>query len=124
MIHRLTPVARRLRREATRAERVLWRTINRGQLDGFKFRRQVPIAGYIVDFACHEARLVIEIDGATHSTEQELAADAERQRKIENEGYTVLRFGNAEIYDNLDRVAETIFLKLVALRPRLASTDS
>lgn len=124
MVHRLTPVAQKLRREATRTERILWRAINRGQLDGFKFRRQVPLAGYIVDFACHEARLVIEIDGATHSTDDELAADIQRQKIIENDGYTFLRFGNAEVDDNLDGVAETILLKLGALRPRIAPTDS
>jgi very-short-patch-repair endonuclease len=76
--HRLTPIAQRLRREATKAERILWRAINRGQIEGFKFRRQVPLCGYIVDFACHEARLVVELDGATHSTDDELAADADR----------------------------------------------
>ena len=124
MAHRLTPIAQKLRRESTRTERILWRAINRGQLDGFKFRRQVPLAGYIVDFACHEARLVIEIDGATHSTEEEINADIQRQKKIENDGYSFLRFRNAEIDDNLDGVAETILLKLAALRPRIAPTDS
>ena len=124
MVHRLTPIARRLRHEATKAERILWRAIYRGQLDGFKFRRQVPICGYVVDFACHEARLVVELDGATHSTVEELAADNVRQTKIEDEGYAVLRFRNAEFYDNLDGVAETILLKLRALRPRLDATDS
>ena len=123
-MHRLTPIARRLRREATPAERILWRAINRGQMEGFKFRRQVPLCGYVVDFACHEARLVMELDGATHSTDAELAADAERQKKIEKEGYVFLRFRNAEIYDHLDGVAETILLKLRALRPRIARSDS
>lgn len=124
MVHRLTPIAQKLRREATKAERILWRSINRGQLDGFRFRRQVPLAGYIVDFACHEARLVLELDGATHSSDEELAADAVRQQKLEEAGYTVLRFRNAEVYDNLDGVAETILLKLRALRPRIGATDS
>ena len=124
MVHRLTPIARRLRHEATKAERILWRTISRGQLGGFKFRRQVPICGYIVDFACHEAQLVIELDGATHSTDEELTADTRRQNKIEGEGYPVLRFRNAEVYDNLDGVAETILLKLGALRPRIPASDS
>ena len=124
MVHRLTPIAQKLRREATKAERILWRSINRGQLDGFRFRRQVPLAGYIVDFACHEARLVLELDGATHSSDEELAADAARQQKLEKEGYTVLRLRNAEVYDNLDGVAETILLKLRALRPRIGETDS
>ena len=124
MVHRLTPIAQKLRREPTKAERILWRSINRGQLDGFRFRRQVPLAGYIVDFACHEARLVLELDGATHSSDEELAADAARQQKLEKEGYTVLRLRNAEVYDNLDGVAETILLKLRALRPRIGETDS
>ncbi len=124
MSHRLTPIAQRLRREATKAERILWRAINRGQIEGFKFRRQVPLCGYIVDFACHEARLVVELDGATHSTEDELAADADRQKKIEDEGYAVLRFRNAEVYDNLDGVIETMWLKVGALRPRLAADES
>ncbi|MFT4098068.1 MAG: DUF559 domain-containing protein [Rhodoblastus sp.] len=124
MAHRLTPVAQKLRGEATRAERILWRAVNRRQLDGFKFRRQAPLAGYIADLACHEARLVIELDGATHSTEEELAADVQRQTKTEEQGYTVLRFRNAKIYGNLDGAAETILLKLRALRPRLAPTDS
>jgi very-short-patch-repair endonuclease len=122
--HRLTPIAQRLRREATKAERILWRAINRGQIEGFKFRRQVPLCGYIVDFACHEARLVVELDGATHSTDDELAADADRQKKIEDEGYAVLRFRNAEVYDNLDGVIETMWLKVGALRPRLAADES
>lgn len=124
MVHRLTPIAQELRQEATKAERILWRAINRGQLAGFKFRRQVPICGYIADFACHEARLVIELDGATHSTHEEIAADAARQKKIEDQGYAVLRFRNAEVFDNLDGVAETILLKLRALRPRIAPSDS
>jgi len=71
-MHRLTPVVRRLRRDATPAEKLLWRAINREQT-GFRFRRQVPLGGYVVDFACQEARLVIELDGATHSTDEELA---------------------------------------------------
>jgi len=124
MPHRLTPIARKLRREATKAERILWRVNNRGQLDGFKFRRQAPLAGHVADFACHEARLVVELDGATHSSDEELTADAARERKIEEEGYAVLRFRNAEVYDNLDGVAETILLKLRALRPRIGPSDS
>ena len=124
MARRLTPIAQKLRREATPAERILWRAINRGQIDGFKFRRQVPRCGFIVDFACHEARLVIELDGATHSTDAELAIDAERQRRIEVEGYTFVRFRNAELYEALGGAIETIWLKLRALRPRIAPSDS
>ena len=124
MAHRLTPVAQRLRREATPAERLLWRAINREQLGGFKFRRQAPIAGYVVDFVCHDAKLIIELDGATHSTDAELAYDAKRSAVLEGVGYSVLRFRNADVYDNLDGVAETILLKLATLRPRIGATDS
>jgi len=124
MPHRLTPIARKLRREATPAERILWRAINREQIAGFRFRRQAPIAGYIVDFACQEAKLIIEVDGATHSTNIELVRDATRDAALERAGYAILRFRNAEIYDNLDGAIETILLKLGALRPRIAPTDS
>ncbi|HMN72393.1 MAG TPA: DUF559 domain-containing protein [Rhodoblastus sp.] len=64
------------------------------------------------------------MDGATHSTDAELAGDSERQRNIEEQGYTFLRFRNADVYDNLDGAAETILLKLGALRPRIDATDS
>lgn len=124
MTHRLTPIAQRLRREATKAERILWRAINREQLGGFKFRRQAPIAGYVADFVCQEAKLIVELDGATHSTEAELAYDQKRSAALEDAGYAILRFRNSEIYENLDGVAETIFLKLAALRPRIAASDS
>ena len=120
---RSTGVARRLRNNATSAERVLWRTINRNQIAGFRFRRQVPLCGYVVDFACFEARLIIELDGATHSTAAEISYDEIRQRRLEADGYSVLRFYNADVFENLDGVAETIRLRLHEIRPRLAHDD-
>jgi very-short-patch-repair endonuclease len=74
----LTPIARKLRRNATSAERRLWAHIRREQVGGFKFRRQVSLSGFVVDFACYDARLVIEVDGATHSTDAEVARDTDR----------------------------------------------
>ena len=76
MPNRLAPIARSLRREATPAERRLWSGIRREQIEGFKFRRQVVLCGSVVDFACYEARLIVEVDGATHSTDAEVVRDA------------------------------------------------
>ena len=89
------------------------------QFSGFRFRRQVVLAGFVVDFASYDARLVIEVDGATHSTDRELARDAARSAAIEAQGFSVLRFANDEVFRNLDGVLETIRLKLGELRPRM-----
>nr|WP_184069300.1 DUF559 domain-containing protein [Sphingosinicella soli] len=99
------PRARRLRREATVFERILWSAL-RERLPGPKFRRQVPLGPYIVDFASHRARLIVELDGEGHAFRVD--ADAERSRFLEGEGYRVLRFWNAEVVDNLDGVVDTI----------------
>jgi very-short-patch-repair endonuclease len=71
----------------------------------------MEMLGYIVDFACFEARLVIEVDGATHSTDEEIARDARRDAVLRSHGDTVLRFGNVEVFENLEGVLETIRLK-------------
>ena len=118
MPDRLSPIARTLRNEATAAERRLWAGIRREQIEGFKFRRQVVLGDFIADFACLEARLLIEIDGATHSTHEELARDRKRSAKLTAMGFALLRFTNDEDFCNLDGVLETIRLKLVHLRPR------
>ena len=118
MPHRLTPVARKLRGEARAAERKLWGRIRREQIGGFKFRRQVVLADFIVDFACLEARLIVEIDGATHSTDAELAHDATREAALRAMGYALLRFANDDVFREIDGVVETIWLKLGALRPK------
>jgi very-short-patch-repair endonuclease len=116
-------IARQLRTNATSAERLLWNGLRREQIAGFKFRRQVVLAGFVADFASHAARLVIEVDGATHSSEAELARDASRSRALNAQGYAVLRFTNDEIFHNIEGVQETIRLKLVELRPRLLEGD-
>jgi very-short-patch-repair endonuclease len=121
--HRLTPIARRLRRDATSAEKLLWRALRGKQLEGFRFRRQVPLAGYVADFACHEARLVVEIDGATHSTDAERTHDARRPSALEAAGYVVLRFCNFDVYEQIDSVVDAILLKLRSLRPRAVAGD-
>lgn len=93
--------ARALRRNGTEAETKLWRILRNGHM-GVKFRRQVPIGPYIVDFICHELKLVIEADGGQHS---ENAKDEERTAFLNKEGFEVLRFWNNEITGNIDGVA-------------------
>jgi very-short-patch-repair endonuclease len=104
--------ARSLRRDMTSAERKLWRALRGHGLAGLHFRRQAPCGPYIADFLCHAARLVVEVDGATHSTDDEIARDRRRDAWFAENGFRVLRFTNAEVYDNLDGVLETIFSKV------------
>ena len=90
--------ARTLRRDMTEAERRLWQMLRSRQTEACRFRRQVPIGGFIADFACHAARLIVEIDGGQHDPSSE--SEASRTRFLEGEGYRVLRFWNNEVLDN------------------------
>ena len=93
----------------TDAERKLWRELRqRLSLDGTHFRRQVVIAGFVTDFCCHAARLLIEVDGNQHGTDAALAFDAKRTPAIETEGYRVLRFSNHDVLRQLEPVLDTI----------------
>ena len=116
---RLASLARSLRRNVPNAERRLWQGLRRKEVGGFRFRRQVTLAGCIADFASFDARLVIEVDGATHSTDEELARDAARTAALAAQGFAILRFTNDEVFHNLDGVLETVRLKLIELRPRI-----
>ncbi len=116
---RLTPLARDLRRNATNAERRLWRGLRQKEVGGFRFRRQAPLDGFIVDFVAFDAKLVVEVDGATHSTEEERARDAARSATLEAMGFAVLRFPNDEVFHNLEGVLEMIRLRLIERRPRV-----
>jgi very-short-patch-repair endonuclease len=104
--------ARRLRGEQTSAEARLWRALRGRRLERGKFRRQHPIDRYIVDFVCLDAKLIVEVDGATHGEEADLRRDAERTRVLETLGFHVIRVGNRDVYDNLDSVLELIFAEL------------
>jgi very-short-patch-repair endonuclease len=105
--------ARRLRRDATAAERKLWLLLRDRRLDGRKFVRQFPIGPFIADFVCRSKMLIVEVDGATHSSEAELARDRRRTAWLEREGYRILRVRNAEVFEEAEGVLATI---LVALR--------
>ncbi len=105
-----TTRARRLRRDSTDAERALWSMLRNRQLDGHKFRRQTPIAHYIVDFVCVEQRLIIEVDGGQH--QDRANDDDERTRILEAEGYRVLRFWNNEVLTDLEATATAILIEI------------
>jgi very-short-patch-repair endonuclease len=100
--------ARTLRKTLTPAERKLWQWIRQRQLEGFKFRRQVPLGVYIVDFLCYEAKVIIEIDGGGHNEENSQLYDAARTYWLERQGFIVKRFWNNEITENIAGVWEEI----------------
>jgi very-short-patch-repair endonuclease len=104
--------AQHLRHRETSAEALLWQTLRNRKLARWKFRRQHPVDRYVVDFVCLGSKLIIEVDGATHSTDREVWRDSERTRILEACGYHVMRFFNAEIYTNIDGVLETILAEL------------
>jgi very-short-patch-repair endonuclease len=90
--------AKRLRREMTPAERILWKALRRNAIDGFHFRRQQIIEGYVVDFYCDEAKLAIELDGGVH--EEQWKYDESRDRTISLAGVRVLRISNEAMLDS------------------------
>jgi very-short-patch-repair endonuclease len=112
--------ARGLRKAATQAELVLWCALRQIDIPGTHFRRQVPLRGYIVDFACHKAKLIVELDGAQHGMDETIVKDAARTAAIEIDGYHVLRFWNHDVLRNTESVVETI---LHELRRRLLNSS-
>lgn len=98
--------SRELRKFATEPERLLWGKLRNRRLRGFKFRRQLWIGSYIVDFACIEAKLVVEADGSQHGENQEY--DVRRDAYLKREGYRVVRFWNNDVTGNMDGVLDLI----------------
>jgi very-short-patch-repair endonuclease len=121
MPHEAVPAAKRrfarsLRRDMTEAEERLWRELRSRRLDRIKFRRQVPIGKYVADFACLEAKLIVEIDGSQHA---ESAHDAVRDAELKLRGFRVLRFWNDDVLRDLNGVCDTIiaYVRDVNLQP-------
>ena len=104
--------ARQLRRDRTEAERRLWKRLRELKQVGFKFRQQVPIDHFIVDFACLSERLIIEVDGGTHSTDREVARDVRRERYLKDQGFRIVRVWNSNVGQNLEGVMDTIVAAL------------
>jgi very-short-patch-repair endonuclease len=96
----------------TDAERLLWSKLRMKQLKGLMFSRQKPLGGYIADFYCHRARLVIEVDGGQHFTNDSREYDKTRDEYLTSMGLTVLRFTNSDILDNIEGVVDAIEKKL------------
>ncbi|WP_236018863.1 endonuclease domain-containing protein [Geomonas propionica] len=107
----LRDFARSLRGNQTDAENLLWLLLRNRQL-GFKFRRQHPIAGYILDFFCHEAGLCIELDGGQHNSYAAAARDKHRTEKLATLGICVIRFWDHEVLRDTEGVLEKIYLEL------------
>jgi very-short-patch-repair endonuclease len=94
--------ARELRSNMTTAEIILWSRLRSKQIDNYKFRRQQPIFDYIVDFYCHELRLIIEVDGEIHSLSENKDTDKKRDKILTINGYHIIRFSNLEIEIDID----------------------
>ena len=105
---------RKLRREMTDAEVILWKQLRRSAIGGHKFRRQHPIGPYVADFACLPKRFVIEVDGSTHWNDDARAYDRNRRRYLSELGWREIRMSNDDVFRNLDRVLEYILLTLAA----------
>jgi very-short-patch-repair endonuclease len=102
----------------TDAERLLWSRLRQRQLHGYKFRRQMPIGSYIADFACLEARLMIELDGSQH--QEQRGYDQQRDDWLQQQGFQILRFWNNDVFNNIEGVLTVILERLgsdVALSP-------
>jgi very-short-patch-repair endonuclease len=112
-----TKRARELRQYAPSAERKMWSIIRDRRLDGWKFRRQVPIGRYFADFLCAEAKLIVELDGQQHAKQADY--DTERKASFESYGYRVIRFSNALIMGASREVSEAILgeLRSSSFRP-------
>ena len=114
--------AKSLRERETTAERLLWRALKRIPMEQTHFRRQVPIGPYIADFACLGARLIIEVDGPSHSFEGQEKHDIRRTQFFNAEGFRVLRFWNDAVRTDIDSVIETIFAALQEASTNLSAS--
>jgi very-short-patch-repair endonuclease len=104
--------ARSLRREQTEAEKSLWGCLRGRRLNGHKFVRQEPICPFIADFLCRKRKLIVEVDGATHSESEEIAYDERRSKYLQALGYEILRVQNADIFTIRDDVLDMILMAL------------
>ncbi|MGY8665879.1 DUF559 domain-containing protein [Bradyrhizobium sp. UFLA05-109] len=107
----LRQFAKNMRHEPTNAEAAMWRLLRDRRLSAFKFRRQVPVENYILDFVCFEKRLVIEIDGSQHA---ESKGDATREAALSAEGFQTARYWNNDVLQQPAAVLEDILAKLSA----------
>ncbi len=101
--------ARSLRKTATDAENLMWQLLRKNQMLGYGFRRQHPLGNYVLDFYCHQARLVVELDGGQHDDPKQRTHDEKRTAWLAAQGLTILRFWNNDVLANTEGVAQSIF---------------
>ena len=101
-------LAKNLRKNQTKQETIVWNLLRNHKIYNLKFKRQYPIGNYIVDFVCHEIQLIIEIDGGQHNDNGHKIYDIERTQYLNLRGYTVIRFWNNEIDNNIEGVYQKI----------------
>lgn len=106
--------ARRMRRALTEPELKFWNAVRAHRLMGLSFRRQMPINGYIADFACPDHKLIIEIDGSTHSQDRQIVHDQQRDATLAKLGWQVIRFSSTDIMQHLDEAC-THILRVIGM---------
>ena len=111
----LKALARKLRKDMTLSEILIWQEIRKKNL-GVQFHRQVPIDNYIVDFYCHEISLIIEIDGNSHNFDEVVENDIKRQEKLEQFGLTFIRFDDLEVKNDINNVIRELDGKIKQLK--------
>jgi very-short-patch-repair endonuclease len=100
--------AKYLRKKETQAEKILWTRLRNRQVDDLKFRRQHPIGYFVPDFYCHEIKLIIELEGKIHDKKEQKEYDKLRKEFIDVWGYSIIEFKNEQIYNNIEKVLQTI----------------
>jgi len=103
------PIRKRLRNNITKSEMILWKYLKGSQMNGWKFRRQQGIGNYIVDFYCPDLKIVVEVDGLTHSEEVVFEKDEVRQEYLENLGLKVVRYNSQDIFYKINDVLEGLY---------------
>ena len=104
--------AKALRRNLTDAERILWSKLKGKQVNGWQFRKQHPVGPYIADFACARAKLIIEVDGDSHATPEQIRHDEKRSAFLSRQGWYIHRVWNVDIYNNLNAALDGIYALL------------
>lgn len=109
---KLQPYASKNRKQMTKAEACLWKYVLKAKMTGYTFNRQRPVLNYIADFMCKEKKLIIEVDGITHTFEEVIKNDRIRQMNLENAGFKVIRFKDNEVLNQIESVRRTILIAL------------
>ena len=105
--HLVFGFAKQLRKEMTDSEKTLWMHLKPG-IQNLKFRRQHPIGPYVADFFCHKLKLIIEVDGGIHDLKETKINDEEREKFLTESGYSVIRFSNKQVYNELEFILSKI----------------